>query len=346
MPDIHQYNNKQSHAVTGVEIQPSRLLSVGFYKLSFKALENISLPAYEGSAWRGVFGHALKKTVCVTRERLCTDCMLYRNCPYSYIFETPPPADTDRMKRYTAAPHPFVIFPLPMDNRTVQTGKELYVELIVFGRANTFLPYIVYAFRMAGQQGIGNDRGKFELIGIEQNTKTGNTDWQSIWKDDSPLTQKPPFIPELLDCPGTVLLEFQNPMRLKRDERLVGPKEFAFHDLFRNLLRRIAMLTYFHEKTSLDVDFAGLADKSRNVNILKKNLGWQDWTRYSSRQKTAMQMGGLIGSIELNGDALQPFWPFLWLGQWTHAGKGASMGLGRYRINSTASLPEQTEANG
>lgn len=41
-------------------------------------------------------------------------------------------------------------------------------------------------------------------------------------------------------------------------------------------------------------------------------------------------MGGLVGSFALAGAALDRFWPLLWLGQWAHAGKGCSMGLGRY----------------
>jgi len=45
-------------------------------------------------------------------------------------------------------------------------------------------------------------------------------------------------------------------------------------------------------------------------------------------------MGGLIGEVELDGAGLESFWPYLWLGQWTHAGKGAVMGLGGYRIES------------
>jgi hypothetical protein len=48
------------------------------------------LPDYSGAAWRGVFGHALKQLVCVTRERNCLDCLLYRSCVYPYIFEAPP----------------------------------------------------------------------------------------------------------------------------------------------------------------------------------------------------------------------------------------------------------------
>lgn len=45
-----------------------------------------------------------------------------------------------------------------------------------------------------------------------------------------------------------------------------------------------------------------------------------------------MQMGGLMGSFRLDGVELDDFWPYLWLGQWTHAGKAATMGLGRYTI--------------
>ena len=43
-------------------------------------------------------------------------------------------------------------------------------------------------------------------------------------------------------------------------------------------------------------------------------------------------MGGLVGEFELSDIGLKPFWPYLWLGQWTHSGKGTVMGLGRYRL--------------
>lgn len=59
--------------------------------------------------WRGAFGHALKKTVCVVRDTPCAQCLLKHACAFSYVFETPQPANTEKMRKYTAAPHPFVL---------------------------------------------------------------------------------------------------------------------------------------------------------------------------------------------------------------------------------------------
>ena len=49
-------------------------------------------------------------------------------------------------------------------------------------------------------------------------------------------------------------------------------------------------------------------------------------------------MGGLLGTVDLSGEGLAPFWPFLHLGQWTHAGKGTIMGLGHYQIEPVDKL--------
>jgi hypothetical protein len=128
------------------------------------------------------------------------------------------------------------------------------------------------------------------------------------------------------------------PLRVKRNEHLVHPQRFEFHDLFRNLLRRVSLLSYFHMGQELKADFRGLTQAARACPVLARDLRWREWTRYSSRQRTTLQMGGLVGSITLDGAAMGPFWPYLWLGQWTHAGKGTSMGLGRYGIREAASL--------
>jgi hypothetical protein len=64
---------------------PPLPLPVARYRLTFRAVDDLRLPAYAGSAWRGAFGHALKRLVCVTREPACPPCLLYRSCAYPYV---------------------------------------------------------------------------------------------------------------------------------------------------------------------------------------------------------------------------------------------------------------------
>ena len=305
------------------------------YQLRFKPSGQVILPAYTGSAWRGALGHALKKIVCVTHLDACPPCLLYRSCPYPYVFETPPPLASQKMRKYTAAPHPFLLEPAgKMENDSHPVG------LTVVGRGNAYLPYLLYSFQRAGEQGLGKGRAPMQLMDVCQAEPVESDTWLPIYQPGGVLKPILPSIPDIPATPSRVLLRFVTPLRLQRDEHLVTPEIFRFSDLFGPLLRRISMLTYFHTDTPLETDFAGLMEKARNVSSAEVKLTWKDWTRYSSRQKTEMQMGGLVGEMVIELDEGSPFWPYLWLGQWVHAGKGTSMGLGRYTIQ-TASLPDQ-----
>ena len=45
-------------------------------------------------------------------------------------------------------------------------------------------------------------------------------------------------------------------------------------------------------------------------------------------------LGGVLGRWSLRGDpaTLAALWPWLWLGQWLHVGKNATMGMGAYAL--------------
>ncbi|MVF20147.1 CRISPR system precrRNA processing endoribonuclease RAMP protein Cas6 [Methylocaldum sp. BRCS4] len=306
-------------------------LPLAVFRCHFETTEPLRLPAYAGSAWRGAFGHALKRTVCVVRRTECPSCLLYRSCVYPYVFETPPPPDSEKMRRYTTAPHPFA---LRIDPR--QNGSPYALGLTLFGRADRHLPYFIHALDQAGKAGLSRASQAFELIKVEQADAPENP---IVYEPGQPLRMTPGRTPAIPALPERFEIRIETPLRLKREDHLVTPAQFGFGDLFGHLLRRLSMLSYFHTDTPLEVDFAALAQASRNVPVHEPKLRWHDWTRYSSRQQTAMQMGGLLGRFELRGEDVETFWPYLWLGQWTHVGKGATMGLGRYRIRA-ASLPE------
>lgn len=302
-------------------------LPISAFRLHYQPDDSPRLPAYAGSAWRGAFGHALKRTVCVARDTPCAQCMLYRSCAYPYIFETPPPPDAAKMRHYTTAPHPFVLTMEP-----AQPELSYRLGLTLLGRAQHHLPYVIHALAKAGEQGLGQRRQPFMLRSVQQATDTDLSLWQDIYRPGQPLAPRPGSVPRLPPIPPSLAIEIQTPLRLRRNECHVTPEAFRFADLFSALLRRISLLTYFHTDTPLETDFAGLSQRARDVHLIEPALHWHDWTRYSSRQQTTLKMGGIVGRFRLDGQELAEFWPYLWLGQWTHAGKGATMGLGHYRI--------------
>ena len=98
------------------------------------------------------------------------------------------------------------------------------------------------------------------------------------------------------------------------------------------LLRRLSLLCHCHGHGALEIDFKGLRDESITVLIDPSALSWHPLWRHSARQGQRLPMGGIEGEFLLTGEALARWWPYLWFGQWTGIGRGASMGLGQYRL--------------
>jgi len=303
-------------------------LTVGRYKLRFSAENPFTFQGFSGSAWRGVMGHALKKTVCITKTERCPDCMLYRSCVYPYIFETPPPPGSARLQKYNAVPHPFVLG-LPWGrtdpSRTFETG------LTLFGRGNHYLAYMIHSLQRAASEGVSHSPPLL-LESVLQSGADGED--VSIWDEEKRLDPRAAISPVVPAVPRAIRIDLLTPLRMRLLDRYVTPEQFQFSDLFRSLLSRISSLQYFHTEAPLMTDFAGLTRAASEAAFSSKAVSWCDWTRRSSRQQQEMQMGGLVGSATVTGDfALwREFWPYLWLGQWTHVGKATSMGLGRYSI--------------
>ena len=137
------------------------------FRFTVCAKEHIRFPSYKGSAFRGGFGYAFKRVVCVIKGKECDDCLLKQKCIYSYIFETPPPQDTEILRLYPKVPHPFVIEPPITEKQTFEPGETFSFHLILIGNAIDYLPYFIYTFTELGKQGIGQGRGKYDLLHVE-----------------------------------------------------------------------------------------------------------------------------------------------------------------------------------
>jgi hypothetical protein len=271
----------------------------------------------------------LKRLVCVTRNERCDGCLLYRSCVYPYVFETPPLPGEHLLKNATAAPHPFVLtlpFPAPEADGEVELGITL------FGRGNAQLAYLVYAFRQAAEEGV-RPYGPLKLEGVFQEEPLGSGEWQRIFVAPGQLIPYAPTPIPAAPRPGIARIVLETPLRLRHEDRYVTAERFEVSDLLRNVIRRISLLSYFHAGEPLAEDFPALTEQSRRVPVRERELVWRDWTRFSGRQQTKLKMGGLLGWVEGDFRAFPDLWRFLWLGQYTHAGKGTSMGLGRYRLD-------------
>ncbi len=304
------------------ESDPAKALPMRRFRLFYAGGPDPA--AYTGSSWRGAFGHSLKRLVCIARARDCPSCFLYRACIYPYIFETPPPEDSERMRRYPAVPHPFVL-------SAVGSGPsaEPVVELTLFGKAGQYLAYLLHAMRSAGER---QRRGPVELLRVDQEVIVGSGQWETIHTPGAPLQPFAASSVQIPPPPPLAGLVFESALRLRREEHYAGAGELALSDLLRNLVRRISTLAYFHADTELLADFRALRDAATSHAWLNSRLRWQDQRRYSSRQRRTVPIGGVRGVALVDAPALGDLWPYLWLGQYTFAGKGASFGLGRYRI--------------
>lgn len=297
------------------------------------------LPEYKGSTFRGVFGHALKKVVCALKHQECHECLLREKCVYAFVFEIPAAdAHTDAPKRLAAPPHPYVIEPPETTKTHYRTGDPFDFSLLLFGKANEYLPYFIYAFDHIGSQGVGKhvdgERGIFRLQTVSANNTLvySHQEKKIVGKQvayDLSLDQ--------LNHAGPVSslhITLRTPLRLKFQNKLEAT--LPFHIFVRALLRRVSSLCQYYGAGEPALDYPRLVKQAYDVLTIKSSLGWHDWRRYSNKQDQAMLMGGMVGGVTYAGD-LTEYVPLIRFCEQVHLGKQTSFGLGKITVEEMSS---------
>ena len=315
--------------------------------------EKILLPRYKGSTLRGGFGHAFKKVNCVAKGDSCEDCILTDNCLYNYVFNTPLPEDSEMMKKYPYAPHPFLIEPPEEEKREYERGDRIEFGLVLIGKVLKQLPYFVYAFQKLGELGLGKGRGEYEVERVEFSPLKGDGESHIVYgcgggdgeaeSNDGKegLREWKEWIrfPELnsnnFNVSEKFTINLRTPLRVKYQGSLVN--DLQFHILFRNLLRRTSLLSFFHCEQEMEVDFEGLIEAAKRVEKVEDETEWYDWKRFSGRQQKWIKMGGIVGKATFNTEQLdeemeENFTSLLRLGEYIHVGKSTAFGMGRYEL--------------
>ena len=289
------------------------------YKLQFEVTEKIELPTYAGSTLRGAFGQTLRK---ISGMKSFEDNKGDLS-PYAQIF-APSIPEHNHSQKFSQVPSAYIIEPPQWGARDYNVGEILSFDIVLFGNLLDKLAIIIFAFQQAFQHKVA--QGKAHLIDVYQ--QDNQLQWQDIWRNGilKPISNKV-IIPKTLS--PNLNIQLQTPLRLQKNGEPLKVNTITVTRFLLTLAKRISLLSEFYQEP-LNLDFEQLKQEITEVKDLKF-LQWQDWYRYSSRQKQKMPLGGVIGEWQFSH--LSENWQkLIYLGQWLHCGKNASFGLGKYQI--------------
>jgi len=291
---------------------------------------NNEIAPFVGSTIRGAFGNILKDLYCVEPLGRCPDCMLKSCCGYTYLFESGWYFSNGE-RQQAGVPQPYVFE--PTINEEIKPGKvEIKLGLLLFGNSIDYVPVFVYCINKIGRWGLGKNRTSYELkrvedlfgekdIWVKNSIKMIERPHTKTWDDYLEQARKKNKIKR---CQ----IELVTPLRMKQEGRLHNQLDFC--TIVKAIIRRWNSLNeYYGDGQNKDErELINLAAKIPSGTL---NLHWQEMERYSRRQDQRMMLGGLMGKMECAGE-LEPFIPWLLLGQDIHIGKNTSFGLGKYNL--------------
>ena len=304
-------------------------LPISRYRVQYQAITPIKLPEYAGSALRGAFGHALKSIACMSalRNRGVCCCVPASSCLYRQLFDLP--MQHVQHSQQQDVPAPIAIEPV-LGGVVLQAGQQGYFDLVLIGQfAHQQQMIIQLAWQRALHDGVGvtdpqGRRGQAMLLGMNI------------------LNQPEAVIPP---NPRHAHLHLRSPMRLQHYGDWMTAEHLTAPILLKAVLRRYQMMAQLYAVPQAEpqqpqpIESVTEFDPIQLDQVtLERRVKWMQWTRYSNRQRREMTLGGLVGRVYLT-DIPDEIWPYLYLGQWLHAGKNSIFGLGHYQIVADAWQP-------
>ena len=308
-------------------------------------LEPVLLNEHKGSAVRGAICHSLRRRFCTMRDQLdCVGCPLWEACPVCTLVSTM--SADNRLGRDAA--RPYTVQP-PLDGRRIlyPRGDILSFGLTLYGDSVKLFPYVFMALQGLEESGLGKRvepsgwrRGTIRIQEIQAENPLTRASESIATSDDR--TVQMPRIPithaqvsewaSEREWPEVVHLDLLTPTRLTYRKRLVKPGRLSFVILLGRILDRLESLTGHFSDTPLQLDFRSLIQRAEAVRTASDETRWIDLRSYSTRQRRATPIGGLVGQVTFAAEDWRPFLPWLIWGQFTHVGKDAVKGNGWYRL--------------
>lgn len=274
---------------------------------------------------RGLFGQNLRYLCCMNKGAQCQSCMFNKQCVYAVVFESiidkqeAPIPGTDRVS------HPFAF--TSCDNPELWTEiQEFNFTITLFGNYTDYLAYVYTSILRAGKRGMFRDRIPFEIVEAGVN---GN----SILIDEDNLNLEQEafvFDEEEIDKENLYTkakINLLTPLRFKVDGKYA--KDFTALDFMKCLHRRYQTMMKLYGEHNDEVFDRYL---ETNLTICNKEIKWNHKYRYSGRQKTSMEFGGVTGYFELEGQFTEYEKTLLEFCTIANGGKNTNFGLGQINV--------------
>lgn len=251
-----------------------------------------------GSQIRGALGYSLKKVTCINPSFTCNECFASSNCLYYDFYE--------KLNTYHKYRLDFNI----KDNLFA-------FNIYLYEDVSNKIPYLLSALhKLLKENGLGRDRVKFDDFYFYVDGKEVYDGKKfNIPKDYIKTFEDNTYTPD-------ISLKLQTPLRIKKDNKFIKEENFEVINLLNSIYQRQRKLT---DQDSKKLPF------EPTFNIETKNLYHKKLTRFSNRQKTKMNMDGLMGEVIIKNIDKDSY-ELLKLGEIIGAGKQTVMGLGKIEI--------------
>lgn len=302
------------------------MLPIVVLRFQFVPSDSFRPPSFPEATWRGAFGYALKRAVCLTRLRACAGCAYEFTCAYPFIFETRPGPNASILRDADRTPHPFILR-VPADDMSNES-RYVEIEMVLVGPAIGHAPTVIHALGEAARRGIGKARKSLTLESVV------DLDGAEIWRPGSNLAPvEPRLAAPARKFPGLAHITLVSPLRLVRQGEPVAPESLDGPTLAFAAARRVGLLVSLFGNGPA-MDFGALKAEAETVRIVDRDLAFTDRRRFSTRQDRLITYGGLTGGLTLDLSRAPGIAACLDTCQTVHVGKGATLGYGRIALGA------------
>lgn len=218
-------------------------------------------------------------------------------------------------------PRPLAFRASHLDGVTIPPSGVFFLDVHVFDLRAPVLPLLRTAFAQLAGCGIGPGRGRADLERVEQLDLAGN----ATAVEDVPTGCERLDLEDSGPPASRLIVRFLTPTELKAGGATADRPEFGV--LFSRLRDRIATLSSFYGAGPLQIDFRGMGDRARAVELSRSALNWERVVRRSGRTGQVHSLGGFTGEVEYRG-AVAEFLPWLEAGYWVGVGRHTVWGKG------------------